>query len=219
MLFAYATMPSKATLALGQLAWFGVSRNLKQRNCLTILSFLATVSPYMIVCIYGVCAAGRNEEPMYAVVVVAQVVSRYDGFAYVVGHYRNPGDAWCCTRPHLSILYNWCTVCTRSHDCVRQQCVVVFVIRGQITRSLDKNLRWRRLVLAKTHDLTLPLCNTFDPFQSDFASVVSNAVLAFTVHCYCVVCIMGGTCITSRIAICTNYWSGNLMIDRAYGRD
>ena len=35
------------------------------------------VEPYMIVCLYGNCAAGCNQEPVQA--IVAQVVSRYSG--------------------------------------------------------------------------------------------------------------------------------------------
>ena len=42
----------------------------------------------MIVCIYGSCAAGCNQEPVQA--VVAQV-SRFSGFANVVGNDKNPG--------------------------------------------------------------------------------------------------------------------------------
>lgn len=46
------------------------------------------VGPYMILCIYGSYAAACNQEPVLA--EVAQVVSRYNGFANVVGNCRNP---------------------------------------------------------------------------------------------------------------------------------
>ena len=46
---------------------------------------------YMIVCIYGSCAAGCNKKPVEA--VVAQVVSEYSGFFNVVGNPGNPGGS------------------------------------------------------------------------------------------------------------------------------
>ena len=50
---------------------------------------ICNVGPYLIVCTYGSCAAGCNQEPVQA--LVAQVVSRYSGFANVVENYGNPG--------------------------------------------------------------------------------------------------------------------------------
>ena len=75
-----------------------VSTNLQQDIHTQLLTHLgsplapnAPVDPYMIVCMYDSFAAGCNREPVQT--VVAQVVSRYSGFAIVVGNYRNPGGS------------------------------------------------------------------------------------------------------------------------------
>ena len=54
----------------------------------TMLDGTIGVGPYMIVCIFGSCAANCNQELVQA--IVAQVVSRCSRFADVVGNYKNP---------------------------------------------------------------------------------------------------------------------------------
>ena len=52
-------------------------------------SIIGNVGPYVIVSIYDSCAAGCNQEPVHA--VVAQVVSRCNGFANAVQDDGRPG--------------------------------------------------------------------------------------------------------------------------------
>ena len=116
-----------------------------------------------------------------------------------------------------------------SHDCVRQQYAVSFVIsvQKQWTRSIRAIARWRISVLidssvAETQDLTWSLCNTFcitlNPPISECALVVFNAFLAFTTRLFHVACILVGTCNSSLNTIVTTYGSIDFSVDRDYDR-
>ena len=148
-------------------------------------------------------------------------------FVNIVGNYGNSGGsigggAWCRKCVHLSSMYNRRTI---RAIVMGSQYKIEFVISVQKAWTKSSRAIARRKVSAPTYlavaaaqDLPRPLGNILTLSVSQCAPVVFNAFLAFSVHCHCVVCILGGTCTSSLIAIVTSCESTDLSIARAHGR-